>query len=382
MYKIVLYDTSNFEDFPIGGQLTSIKNFLKYISNYQKEICKEILLIGITNKINEVGVIKKITIDDNSFDFLPVIYRNKDLNNVKSSLRIEYVKGLFKYFKKIKINKKTINYIHTPEAIIPLKLIYPFSQYIIFSHGSYFNMIKGFRFYQDKKIIMCFFKKFIIYAIKHASLIFTLDSDSTKKYMPYNKNIIQVDNSIILDETIKPKKNVHDPIRLLFVGRLSKVKSIDEIITATIKMRNVTLKIVGDGEEKQHLKGISKNYKNIIFEGSVKPELIKNYMQESDILIMNSIFEGKPMTIIEALSNALPIITTNVGGISYLVNEHIDAEFTDGKEKSIISAINTIKSNYANYSESALNNSKKFDYRTVNKKIMSEILKNNNKNRR
>ena len=153
MYKIILYDTSNFEDFPIGGQLTSIRNFLKYISNYKGDICSKILLIGITNKSEEVGKIKKIKIDDNEFDFYPVLYREKNLYNVKKSLRVEYVKGLLKYLKNIKMDKNTINYIHTPEAIISLKITHIFSKYIIFSHGSYFNMTEGFRFYKNNIII-------------------------------------------------------------------------------------------------------------------------------------------------------------------------------------------------------------------------------------
>lgn len=29
--RLILFDTSNFVDYPVGGQLTSIKGFLKYL---------------------------------------------------------------------------------------------------------------------------------------------------------------------------------------------------------------------------------------------------------------------------------------------------------------------------------------------------------------
>jgi len=375
MYSLILYDTSNFVDFPIGGQLTSIRNFLKYLANFQKKYCDKILLVGITNNKEEVGKFIKVIIDDIEFDFIPVIYREKDLSNVKKSLRVEYVKGLMKYSKLIKVTNNTINYIHTPEAIISLKFKHPFAKYIIFSHGSFFNMIDGFRFYKKNKVMMYLFNKYIIYIIRHAKLIFSLDRNSTTKYLKYNKNVIEVNNSIVVEDSIKPKNKNHNPLKLIFVGRLSKVKNIDNIIKAVLNMEDVILTIVGDGEEKNHLVSLSNNSNKIKFIGAVTPSEVNNYMYESDILVMNSIIEGKPMTIIEALSCRLPVITTNVGGICDMVNNHIDSEITDGSVEGIQNAISLIRKNYKNYSNNAFNNSKKYDFKTINKEIFDIISK-------
>ena len=38
MNRLILYDTCNFRDYPVGGQLTSIKNFLRYLA----EVCPEL----------------------------------------------------------------------------------------------------------------------------------------------------------------------------------------------------------------------------------------------------------------------------------------------------------------------------------------------------
>ena len=44
-YSLVLYDTSDFEGFPIGGQLTSIRNFLRYVALGHGVPAEEILLL-------------------------------------------------------------------------------------------------------------------------------------------------------------------------------------------------------------------------------------------------------------------------------------------------------------------------------------------------
>lgn len=153
MYDLILYDTSNFVDFPIGGQLTSVRNFLKYIANEQRTFGRQLLLVGITTSEENVGKIDKVNIDGVEFDFLPVLYRDSNLSHVKKSLRLEYLKGLLRKRKLISSGKRTIHYIHTPEAFIEVKLVHPFEKTVVFSHGSFFNMVDGFRFYQNNKLI-------------------------------------------------------------------------------------------------------------------------------------------------------------------------------------------------------------------------------------
>ena len=376
MYKFIIYDTSNFEDFPIGGQLTSVRNFLKYVAEEQKEYINQILLLGITTDINKVGKINKVIINGVNFDFLPVLYRDIQLNSVQKSLRIEFLKSLFKFRKHIKNNKNTIHYIHTPEAFIQIKLCHPFAKTVVFSHGSFFNMVDGFRFFKNNKFVAVVFNQFLIWLIKSANLIFTLDKGSTEQYLKYTKKVVQVNNSIELPKEKINREIYHNPIKLLFVGRLSKVKQIDKIIQAVSITEDVVLTVVGDGEEAEYLKHIFKENNlndKVVFAGAVNPSNVAKYMETHDILIMNSIFEGKPMTILEAMSYGMPIITTNVGGISEMVEEGKNAQFTDGSKESIADKIEIIKSNYSQYSEKSLELAKQYDYKIVNEMIFKAI---------
>lgn len=377
MYDLIIYNTSNFENFPIGGQITSIRNFLKYIANEEEEFCKRVLLVGVSTTQSRIGEIQKIEIDDVEFDFLPMMYRSDDLSNVKKSLRVEFLKALIRGRKMIPSNKQTVHYIHTPEAFIEVKVFHPFAKTVVFSHGSFFNMISGFRFYKNNKIIHYLFNKFLVFLLKKSDLIFTLDKISTEQYMKYTKKVMHVNNSIVLPDEQMMRKKCHLPVRLLFVGRLSKVKRVDEIIKAMeLLNERAILTIVGDGEEYENLEKLIKTNAledRVKLKGVVPPSEIGNYMKNSDVLIMNSSFEGKPMTILEAMSYGLPVITTPVGGIPEMVEKNKNAEYTDGTSKEICEAVFKIAKKYEEYEKNALLNSKKFDYKVVNKQIFSAI---------
>ena len=380
MYKFILYDTSNYVDFPIGGQLTSVRNFLYYMIKKHRSECDQILLVGVTNNIEEVGKKQYVCIEDTKFDFIPVLWRESNLDNVKKSLRLQFLKGLFLHGRKILCDKHTVHYFHTPEAYIYTKLVHPCAITAVFSHGSFFNMVTGFRFFKNNKVIGICFNLFIKLLLKSANVIFALDDDSRIAYEACGAYVKMVDNSIILPEKEYKRVKTHSPLKLLFVGRLSKIKQVDVIIKA-IEMyeENCILTIVGDGEEKKVLHDLveEKNIQEKIqFVGKVEPEKVKEFMIDNDVLIMNSILEGKPMSIIEALSYGLPIITTPVGGIPNLVEEHKNAIYTDGTEKGIVNALKIIREQYKELSNNAIVGSKKYDYLKVNEdiyKILSRL---------
>ena len=234
-------------------------------------------------------------------------------------------------------------------------------------------MVRGFRFFQNNKIVGSCFEVFIKWMLRSANLILVLDNDSLNQYINYNKNVVKVNNSIILPEEDYSDKQLHTPIRLLFVGRLSKVKRIDEIIKAVENCKeDVILTIVGDGEERTHLESLVETNR-VKFTGALKPEQVKNEMIRGDILVMNSVLEGKPMTIIEAMSYGMPIITTNVGGISELVEFGGNAIETDGTFLQIICAIKNIMSQYTEKVALSLCRAKDYDFKLVNAKVFSEL---------
>ena len=75
------------------------------------------------------------------------------------------------------------------------------------------------------------------------------------------------------------------------------------------------------------------------------------------------------MTILEAISYGLPVVSTNVGGIGEALHFGQDSEETDGTAEGIQAAIRRIEAHYDVYSRNAYENSKAYDYRTLNRKV-------------
>jgi glycosyltransferase involved in cell wall biosynthesis len=44
-------------------------------------------------------------------------------------------------------------------------------------------------------------------------------------------------------------------------------------------------------------------------------------LNKADVFVLSSLYEAMPMTILEAMANKVPVICTNVGGISQFISE-------------------------------------------------------------
>jgi glycosyltransferase involved in cell wall biosynthesis len=138
---------------------------------------------------------------------------------------------------------------------------------------------------------------------------------------------IKVINHGIDTEEFKPKeKSSSEKIKLLTVSYLKYIKGTDILLKAFKEVEeqrdNVELTIAGDGATKTYYE-MSKRLKikNIKFLGWAQKNEIINLYQNSDIFILTSRKEGFGLTIIEAMSCALPVVATNVGGIPEILDK-------------------------------------------------------------
>lgn len=80
---------------------------------------------------------------------------------------------------------------------------------------------------------------------------------------------------------------------------------------------DVVLRIVGDGPQKETLINLSTELginDYVIFEGFVPNTKINKYYQNADFFVSMSYSESFGQTLIESMSNMLPVISTKVGG--------------------------------------------------------------------
>ncbi|MDB4090696.1 glycosyltransferase [Crocinitomicaceae bacterium] len=107
----------------------------------------------------------------------------------------------------------------------------------------------------------------------------------------------------------------------LFLGRFSEEKGI-KILLEAFNNSDLQLKIGGYGPFEDLVISSSQNNNNIQFLGSLEPSQVMDELQKCTALIFPSIwYEGMPMTIIESFSVSTPVIASNIGAMSMMI-EH------------------------------------------------------------
>jgi len=94
-----------------------------------------------------------------------------------------------------------------------------------------------------------------------------------------------------------------------------------------IKDKNIEWIHIGDGPLKNNVIEITKTFPDNIsadFKGQMKHEELLDFIKNSsfDVFINVSRSEGVPVTIMESISFGIPVIATDVGGTSEIVNEN------------------------------------------------------------
>jgi glycosyltransferase involved in cell wall biosynthesis len=108
---------------------------------------------------------------------------------------------------------------------------------------------------------------------------------------------------------------------ITFVGRLSPEKNLFRLISAFSLVKshfsNSLLLIIGDGPllGELRLHAINENVENSIKFLGYKDNVIK-FLKNSDALVIPSLSEGFPITLLEAMTVGTPVIATDVGDMA------------------------------------------------------------------
>lgn len=113
------------------------------------------------------------------------------------------------------------------------------------------------------------------------------------------------------------------------------------------KIKNVTLLIIGDGEERERLEELAKELgvkEQVIFTG-YKPNPYE-YLKLMKLFLLPSFSEGTSMTLLESLSLGIPCVVTNVGGNPEIIEHNFTGLVTPTDEhEKFASAIIELLSN-------------------------------------
>lgn len=89
------------------------------------------------------------------------------------------------------------------------------------------------------------------------------------------------------------------------------------------RLPQARLVIAGDGSERQQLHALARKLqlKNIEFVGAVAPSQMPAFYDGADIYLNSSVVDNMPLSLLEAFASGLAVVTTNAGGIPYLVKD-------------------------------------------------------------
>ncbi|HET7733833.1 MAG TPA: glycosyltransferase family 4 protein, partial [Paludibacter sp.] len=117
----------------------------------------------------------------------------------------------------------------------------------------------------------------------------------------------------------------------------------------------------------------------IHFIGEKTPEEVANWMQNSDFFVLFSNYENSPVVIAESLVCGKPVISTNVGGISELINKSNGILIEKGNEIELIEQMNKLLDHFEDYDSSKIKaeSRNKFSYESIGlsiSKIYDQII--------
>lgn len=160
-------------------------------------------------------------------------------------------------------------------------------------------------------------------------------------------NAVTLMNIVPTPTMAKQPRTEGAPISLVYLGYIYKEKGIFDLLDVIASNRDrwlghLTLTIGGQWNEDRVLNFIKDNDLGGIvkFVGWVSGDDKATILSKTDILILPSYYEGLPISILEAMSYAMPVITTPVGGIPEVVTDGVEGTlFTPGDKAAMTRAI-------------------------------------------
>jgi glycosyltransferase involved in cell wall biosynthesis len=234
-----------------------------------------------------------------------------------------------------------------------------------------------------KKELPWYYQKIMYLSYKMFKFVPVAISTNVKKsimriYKLQPSKIPQIDNGIELTKYYKKKYDINKKqIKLVHVGRFQEPKNHRLLIDIFLKVRNTypdsKLILVGDGELKFDIERKVKYLgleRSVEFTGVVSN--VEDYLADADIFVLASIYEGLPLVVIEAMAAGLPVLSTNVGGISELVEDGFNGYLVDiNSEEEFVTKLNRLIKDDTLRGEFSINSLEKVKEYDVKKMIKS-----------
>jgi glycosyltransferase involved in cell wall biosynthesis len=141
-------------------------------------------------------------------------------------------------------------------------------------------------------------------------------------------NVSCIPNGVDLDRFDVDEPQVDG--RIVFLGRLAPKKRVSDLLRAFERVADdypdAEVVVVGEGPLGEELRALAADLgmtDRVTFTGRVEEDAIPRYYASAELFVLPSVWEGHPLTLLEAWAASRPVIATEVEGI---------AEFVDHRE--------------------------------------------------
>lgn len=191
-------------------------------------------------------------------------------------------------------------------------------------HGGYFN--ENYSESSQK------WKKRFKHLLNKADLVICLSKSWEKNIRKISDKakIKVIPNSIFLSKIDSRKNSIKTDIVITYLGLVSKNKGTFDLLKVIRKLiqnkYKVRLLIGGHGDiKKLTSETVSLSLQeHVKYLGWLSVDQKSAVLNETDIYIIPSYGEGMPMSILEAMANRLPVVSTKVGGIPEMIVEGVN----------------------------------------------------------
>lgn len=125
----------------------------------------------------------------------------------------------------------------------------------------------------------------------------------------------------------------HERPYFLFVGRLEKIKGLDDVIPAFRTFPEADLVIAGDGTHGEELRRIAAGAPNVRFLGRVAPGDLARWYRHALALVVPSVcYETFGIILIESMRRGTPVVARRIGPFPEIVEASGGGELFDGTD--------------------------------------------------
>lgn len=166
-----------------------------------------------------------------------------------------------------------------------------------------------------------------------------------KVFDEYRIPCVEIPNIVPLREDVYQSKKTIAP-KMISVRHLTDLYRIDLIIHALAKVvekyPEATLDILGQGDKRAELEQLVHSNERIAgrvrFIGQVPNEKMYDYLKANDIMLSAPKIDNMPVSLMEAMNAGVLVISSNVGGVPYMVEDQKTGLLFDTDSTSLDSA--------------------------------------------